>query len=122
MKIDREKVYRKYGGKCAYCGINIEKGDMQVDHIFPNKLKHDLNSNYMRKLYNIIIKNIDDIENLNPSCRKCNIHKHGMRLEVWRNELKRQVEMLRKNPQFDRALRFGLVEIIDIPVVFYFEK
>ena len=60
-------------------------------------------------------------ENLMPSCAKCNNHKHGMQPEVWRKELERQVSMLRKNTQFDRALRFGQLAITEKPVVFYFE-
>ena len=110
MKIDREKVYNKYGGRCAYCGTKIEFKQMQVDHFFPQFLKHlkpDEDNN--------------DFKNLMPSCRKCNIHKHAMRPEVWRKELALQVTRLRKVAQFDRALRFNQIEISEKPIVFYFE-
>ena len=30
----REAVYKKYGGRCAYCGRAIAYKDMQVDHFF----------------------------------------------------------------------------------------
>jgi hypothetical protein len=84
---------------------------MQVDHFWPQFLAHhqkDLDNNRL--------------ENLMPSCHKCNNHKHGMKPEVWRSELKRQIEMLRKNAQFDRCLRFGQVGIWHNPIVFYYEK
>ena len=34
-KKTREAVYRKYGGRCAYCGRAIAYKDMQVDHFRP---------------------------------------------------------------------------------------
>lgn len=36
---EREFVYQKYGGHCAYCGCKIEKKDMQVDHSIPRNRK-----------------------------------------------------------------------------------
>ena len=37
MKIDRQKVYDKYNGHCAYCGKPITIKDNQVDHILPKR-------------------------------------------------------------------------------------
>lgn len=116
-KINRQEVFQKYDGHCAYCGQKITMKNMHVDHIFPYHLSHwqkDIDPNRF--------------ENLNPSCCKCNRFKHGLRLDGYnhgassfRFELQKQVERLKKNSQFDRALRFGLVQIIDKPVRFYFE-
>ena len=36
-KIDRQKVWEKYNGRCAYCGKEIALKDMQVDHIKPRR-------------------------------------------------------------------------------------
>lgn len=111
MKIDRQSVYDKYNGRCAYCGLELPYEKMQVDHYWPQLLKHlkpDENNN--------------DINNMNPSCRKCNIHKGGLRPEVWRSQLSRQVSMLKDNTQFSRALRFGQIKITESPIVFYFER
>lgn len=33
-KSDRQKVFEKYGGKCAYCGCELEKG-WHADHLEP---------------------------------------------------------------------------------------
>jgi 5-methylcytosine-specific restriction endonuclease McrA len=35
MKINREEVYNKCSGHCAYCGKEITIKQMQVDHIKP---------------------------------------------------------------------------------------
>ena len=59
-KIDRQAIYAKYGGRCAYCGHPIDIKDMQVDHIFPKWRGGP-----------------DAMENLNPSCRMCNFYKGG---------------------------------------------
>lgn len=109
--MDREAVYKRYDGHCAYCGIEIDITEMQVDHFWPQFLAHfqpDLDK--------------DRPENLMPSCRKCNNFKGGMRPEMFRKELELQTSRLKKNAQFDRAFRFGQVEITENPIVFYFES
>lgn len=111
MKIDRHKVYKKFDGHCAYCGGELDFKRMQVDHLWPQHLCHhepDLDN--------------DRFENLMPACQPCNIHKHGMKLEVWRGELGRQLSMLMKNAQFKRVLKFRQVKITERPIVFYFEN
>jgi 5-methylcytosine-specific restriction endonuclease McrA len=35
MKINREEVYNKCGGHCAYCGNDITIKQMQIDHKEP---------------------------------------------------------------------------------------
>ena len=111
MKIDRQKVYQKFNSRCAYCGRKITIKQMQVDHFWPQSLAH----------FEIGLDN-NRPENLMPSCAKCNNHKAGMRPETWRKELQLQIPRLRKNAQFDRALRFGQIEITEKPVVFFFEE
>ena len=63
--------------KCTYCGKEIEYKDMQVDHVVP---KCSYNST-------------DDIENLMPSCRRCNHYKRANSLATFRRYL---LEMKRK--------------------------
>ena len=109
MKIDRLAVHKKYNGHCAYCGIKIAYEEMQVDHFWPQFLKHWQDEDNNR------------FENLMPSCRKCNNFKSGMRPEEFRKELSKQVSRLLKNTQFDRALRFGQIIINEHPIIFHFE-
>ena len=108
----RQKVYWKYGGRCAYCGTEIEFKKFQVDHFWPKYLAHmepSLDNNRF--------------DNLMPSCAKCNNYKHGMRPETFRSEIALQVtRLIIGNSQFGRALRYGQVKITESPIVFLFEK
>lgn len=115
VKTNRQAVYEKYGGHCAYCwtgtkGTKIAFKDMEIDHYWPAHLSH------------LKPEDPDRFDNLLPTCKKCNRAKMGYRPEEWRTELSKQVQRLRKNAQFDRALRFGQIEITESPIVFYFEK
>ena len=67
----RVKIWNKYGKKCAYCGKKLAYKDLQVDHIIPQS---DIESS-------------DSIENLNPSCRRCNLYKSSRPLEEFRKLL-----------------------------------
>jgi len=109
--INREEIFAKCGGRCAYCGCEITVKNFQVDHVLPKSRAH-----FERELDN------DRTDNLLPTCRKCNNFKGPYRLEEYRRELSLQVTRLRKNAQFDRALRFGQVSINESPIVFHFEK
>lgn len=73
MSIDRHAVYEKYDGHCAYCGKEIEYKDMQVDHLIPKGA--------------YINPGTDDIENLMPSCRRCNHYKRANSLEAFRKAI-----------------------------------
>lgn len=61
----RLSVWRKYNKRCAYCGKEIEYEDMQVDHYIPQRL-FDIENLEGDK---------DNIDNLMPSCRRCNHYK-----------------------------------------------
>jgi 5-methylcytosine-specific restriction endonuclease McrA len=110
MKINRKAVFEKYKGHCAYCGREICFKKFQVDHYWPQYMKHHQ------------VQNNNHFNNLMPSCARCNNHKHSMSPETWRSELAKQVTRLTKNAQFDRALRFGQIQITECPIVFYFER
>jgi uncharacterized protein (TIGR02646 family) len=107
----RLKVFNKYSGRCAYCGCKITIKNFQVDHIWPQHIAHHQAGLSSHRF-----------ENLNPSCRKCNNYKHGMRLEEFRVELGLQISRLKRHAQFDRALRYGQVKITESPIIFYFER
>ncbi len=105
-KAKRQIVFDKFGGRCAYCGQELKKG-WNIDHVHPTHLLSGLPD--------------DDIKNLFPSCRRCNICKGGFTLENFRRELQLQVKRLRKNSQFKRALDYGQIQLTETPIVFYFE-
>lgn len=105
-KADRLQVFNKYGGRCAYCGREMEIKEMQVDHMIPLRAG-----------------GADEMCNYMPACRRCNHYKRGSSLEVFR-------EMVEKIPQklwrdsyiFRVGVDYGFFESNEKVVVFYFER
>ena len=101
----REKVYEKYGGRCAYCGTPIDIKDMQIDHREPKACGGK-----------------DAIENYEPSCRLCNHYKRANSVETFRMWLLGGiVDRLRKDYIFRVAERFGIVKVCGWKYKFFFE-
>ena len=113
-KKDRQLIFNKYNGKCAYCGCELQKG-WHADHIKPivrnltNKSKCEHPEN-------------ETLENYNPACASCNIQKNSFTVEQFRDNIKQFVSSLNQyNTQYKFAKRYGLVTETDIEVKFYFE-
>jgi len=132
-KQTRQTVFDKYGGKCSYCGCELVKG-WHVDHLEPirRSQKHirdetgrclrDENGNYLYEKYQSHPER-DCIENYMPACASCNINKHSMGLEDFRNLISGFMKHLNEiNTQYKIAKRYGLVHEDIKPVVFHFEK
>lgn len=108
-KPNRLEVYNKYNGHCAYCGIELDLCNMQIDHIIPQVHGHS--------------EFIDDIKNYNPACPICNGWKHCDNLETFRRSILQQVRKCRDySRNFRMAERYGLVQEVIKPIIFYFEK
>ncbi len=109
----RMQVYEKYNGHCSYCGKEIEIKEMQVDHIIPRRNGVDC-----------LIDEIDinNIENLNPSCMRCNHYKRANSLETFRRMLKTLQERVRKIYICKVAEDYGIIKIEPWDGKFYFEK
>ena len=114
-KIDnstRLLVYRKCGGRCAYCGKRIDVSEMQVDHV---------ESHYRHQ-------GKDELDNYLPSCRDCNGLKSDYTLDEFRNVLiprcaKRGRMSGRKDTRSARiAAAYGLDLNPRKRIVFWFEK
>ncbi len=117
-KKKREFVYEKCQGHCAYCGKKISMKEMQVDHIEPHW--HTLSEEQALKAG--IKKGSHELENLNPSCARCNKWKSTFDLESFRKVVETSLDRLeRDTPNFRLARDFGLVKINKQPVKFYFE-
>ena len=119
---DREIVLNKYGGKCAYCGCDLQKG-WHVDELLPvrrnfkwngKKYVHDGTYIHPERLH---------IDNQMPSCPSCNINKHSDDLETFRAHISGYVVSLnRDSTQYKIAKRYGLIQETQQPVKFYFES
>lgn len=105
-KIDRRRVHWKFDGHCAYCGVEVDFKDFQVDHI---------HAQWHR--------GTDDFDNLNPSCRSCNNAKYTFSIEQFRAELIKAIEVQRRNNARFRLLeRFGIIKQVKTDIAFYFEQ
>lgn len=116
-KVNRDDVFSMFGGRCAYCGniLGSSSGKhMHVDHVEPivrnwwdgtcMKPKNERQDNYF------------------PSCPKCNINKSSLSVESFRNMIKDTIRQLERSSTYQRALRYGMVELKQWDVLFYFEK
>jgi 5-methylcytosine-specific restriction endonuclease McrA len=122
-KTDRELIFNKYNGKCAYCGCELTKG-WHADHIEPIVRDFIYNRNKQRFKTNGICRNPEkeNLQNYNPSCPSCNIQKNSYTLEQFRENIKQFVNSLNQySTQYKFAKKYGLVSETDIEVKFHFE-
>ena len=104
---ERQGLYVKWYGRCAYCGCEPDIKDMQIDHV---------QSLYWHNGSN-------DMDNLLPACRSCNHYKGTSTLENFRKNLERMPQVLMRDCVTYRiATRYGLVIPNEQKVIFYFEK
>ena len=116
MKLSKEQraqLREKFGGKCAYCGIDLPEKGWHADHVEPilrewwkesHGTRYEVNpkTNKLEK-HKILLEPAgavypekDVLDNLFPSCRACNIDKHASSLESWRKQMERRVEVCRR--------------------------
>lgn len=113
-KSQRTELMQKFGGRCAYCGCELDK-KWHADHLKPIRRNSD---------GTCINTENDCIENLMPACTACNHNKRSIPLEKWRELLAhyRDVQLIRDCSQFRHLVRLGIIEIKNKPVIFFFEK
>jgi len=124
-KAEREQVRQKYGGRCAYCGEPLQ-ARWHADHFEPVLRRTEIARKDGRAYWKSgppTRPERDVAANHMPSCPPCNIDKHAMSLQSWREKLARTLEVLNRNyPTFRHAVRFGLVQETNHPITFYFER
>jgi 5-methylcytosine-specific restriction endonuclease McrA len=141
----REELRQKFGGRCAYCGDPLPDKGWHADHVEPVEREwwkrekwwqesHRQKWRFDEATGRLVSEPVelepaglthperDTLDNLLPACRACNLDKHSMSLEGWRTTLANKVKVCRYASAFRHAERFGLVQIVDKPVVFYFEQ
>ena len=124
-KENRELIFNKYDRRCAYCGIELQKG-WHVDELLPVRRNMKWNKDKTKYVHDGTYEHPErlTIENQMPSCPSCNINKHSMSLEDFRNLITGFIISLnRDSTQYKIAKRYGLVIEVQKPeVVFHFEK
>lgn len=128
-KKQRQIVFDKYGGRCAYCGCELEKG-WHADHLEPCrrivKTESVLQPEGYKKVERLIGYSNPDANHINnymPACPSCNINKHSDTIERFRASIAQYVNSLNLySVQYRMAKKFGLIQETGNPVVFHFEK
>ncbi len=107
---ERDFIFDKCNGYCAYCGTELQRNNFEVDHFDPIYRNDDhLGGN-------------DTIENKMPECRPCNRAKKTYSIETWRKVIaNKMTELNRDSAVYRMAKRFGLIKETKKPVEFYFE-
>lgn len=109
---EREKVYQKYNGHCAYCGREITIKEMQVDHYYP------VSACAIGKAKGI---NTEDFENKMPSCSRCNHYKRALQPATFKLMMKTLHERIAKIYINKVAIDYGIIKITPFTGQFYFE-
>lgn len=123
LKAERAKLREKFGGRCAYCGNPLGER-WHADHLKPvmRELVYVSGKGAVStgKMWNPENHNAD---NMMPACAPCNIDKHSMSLESWRQKLHGSAGVLTRNsPTYRHAKRFGLIVETEARIEFYFER
>ncbi len=126
----RIEVYNKYDGYCAYCGKELKYEEMQVDHAIPKDIFQHKIAGYEEdfvvrlKYYGItepVNYEMDDIQNLMPSCRRCNHYKRSCSIPQFRGMMLTLHERIRQSYINKVAEDFGIIKITPFDWEFFFE-
>ena len=123
----RQAVRGMFGGRCAYCGIELPEKGWHVDHVEPlvreSQWVRGANGiGTFRKTGRCFNPQADRADNYFPSCAKCNIEKRDSTVENFRKGLERKIGSLREySAAFRHAERYGMVAVVKEKITFYFE-
>lgn len=125
--IDRNVVYNKFGGRCAYSGTMLED-DWQVDHLL---------SKLQLGYFNYDGIDPDSIDNLMPCQKLINHYKRALWLDdfrtLWLGKLHEKIAKLPKCPRVEKSIRrkkymlkiaqyFNITPDKPFSGIFYFES
>lgn len=119
--MNRQTIFNKYNGRCAFCGSPLEKG-WHIWDIMPIQTVVT-NEGNIEKI------NIED-DNLMPACKECGSvrikNESGkMDIERFRKEIVHMYLFCRDGAMYAsslrRAIKFGLIVETGKQVKFYFE-
>lgn len=122
MTKNRQIVFDKYGGRCAYTGKPLDD-KWQIDH----KL--------CRLETTCTMTDRDNIENMLPTLRIINHYKRGLFFNEWRERISKlhiRLQALPKNPKVQKSIKtkvyllevadaFGITPEKPFNGIFYFE-
>jgi hypothetical protein len=132
----REQIRMMFGGRCAYCGVELPARGWHVDHAEPIKrqgsyeqirAKNSIGPYAFKWRPNGKMDNrgADCKGNLVPACVKCNVLKSSANIEGFRNMLNyfaNSIPQIANYSHVNHLMRFGKLTIDPTPVVFWFEQ
>lgn len=129
-KAQREELRMMFGGKCAYCGIDLP-GKWHADHVeavvrIPGFVREGFRDIIPEKAVKarLLYPLNDHKDNLFPACVRCNILKAAANIEGFRSMLTYFAHSIPKISNYSHVhhlMRFGKLSIDVEPVVFWFE-
>ena len=122
-KRQRESLKGKFLSRCAYCGDDLGTR-WHADQLEPvQRRTTSQRGKGFVPTGMVDWPERDCFENLMPACPPCNIDKHTMSLEGWRQKLENGPLVLHRNsPTYRHSIRFSLLAETGAAVVFHFEK
>ncbi len=122
-KVDREILFKKYDGHCAYCGCELPErwhADLIVDPIRNSRWNFEFERWEPSGIYKN--KDLNSIDNRNPCCKGCDVHKGNKTLEEFRNSLYDLLRLVVEDYGYYKILsRFGMLQETGQKVRFFFE-
>lgn len=117
-KAERERIYRMFDGRCAYCGIELG-ARWHVDHVEPI-----IRNTYRKQAGapDILRPSNHRTDNLFPACAPCNLDKGAMSVESFREWIRTHLSSLYRQANFKNVMRHGLIAETGAPIIFHFER
>lgn len=138
MSKKRQAIWDKSGGKCWYCGCDLQEKGWHADHVeaivrspiitgyetIHRETFNGIDMSYKKPIYGTQVTNpeLDNQDNLVPSCASCNIMKGKLSIEQFRSLIADQKRLLMKKAFLSNAVRFGVIKLSDEPITFWFEE
>lgn len=129
-KSQRAALRLQFGGRCAYCACELPEKGWHADHVEPVRRDFDIVrapqgsrvTHIARSNGRVFHPDRHELDNLYPACSPCNLFKSSFSVEAFREQISHQPERAQAySVNFRTAQRFGLVTVIERPVVFWFE-
>lgn len=117
-KAQREQVKTLFGGRCAYCGVELGER-WHADHVDPV-----IRNTYLRQPGSPAVYRPErhHIGNIWPACAPCNLDKGQQTIEGFRQWIVTHLGNLHRKSIYKSVLRHGLVQETGSAVTFYFER
>ncbi|MGV6536220.1 HNH endonuclease [Klebsiella pneumoniae] len=125
-KAQREELRLKFACRCAYCGCELKEKGWHADHVEPVRRDFDIVrapqgsrvSHVARSDGRVFHPDRHDLDNLFPACSACNLQSDIFNRRVQGTDCHQPERAQAYSSISAQPQRFGLVTVIEKPVVF----